>query len=491
MTAVFVHFMPPPLRKEGKHHLPWIVHTCNKSGCHEAKHVQFRTLSGFETCEGAPAEQTCACTVSNHHLRGYGKVRWEGEVAIIECDGEDDGEALINGAAYRDDAKKSGEALEKAKDQIKRLKERRSTEQAAAEELRKKLAATEKAKADLEDGPVRQLGIQKIKYTVLDGQYKALLTKHQALKAEFGEQEQQHYRLQSSLGGEQQEQQQHGDENSAPSSPPKRRRSRRAMARHSRASEPDDGTNDDEDAADEPPKPAEACAEASAAAAEVHPPPPLPLRSAPPSGVSGITAEQRCTASVGLRSLMRSSAQQVWVLTTSDGERRRGATVSSIVLCSLEPPMISFNLRRHSAIEQLLLCGDVDTPAPAAAAAAEGARVADATARPDGSPPLPPPPMPMPRGRPFVAHLLSSAGQRLAARFAQRGLSDEQQFESLTWHRAGSCGQPVLCASGPSDPIHSDCIHCGPSGPGGVSAAAGHTSACAVCTVCTFAMSPR
>jgi hypothetical protein len=218
-TAVFVHFMPPPLRKEGKHHLPWIVHTCNKSGCHEAKHVQFRTLSGFETCEGAPAEQTCACTVSNHHLRGYGKVRWEGEVAIIECDGEDDGEALINGAAYRDDAKKSGEALEKAKDQIKRLKERRSTEQAAAEELRKKLAATEKAKADLEDGPVRQLGIQKIKYTVLDGQYKALLTKHQALKAEFGEQEQQHYRLQSSLGGEQQEQQQHGDENSAPSSP--------------------------------------------------------------------------------------------------------------------------------------------------------------------------------------------------------------------------------------------------------------------------------
>jgi hypothetical protein len=253
------------------------VHTCNKSGCHEAKHVQFRTLSGFETCEGAPAEQNCTCTVSNHHLRGYGKVRWEGEVAIIECDGEDDGEALINGAAYRDDAKKSGEALEKAKDQIKRLKERRSTEQAAAEELRKKLAATETAKADLEDGPVRQLGIQKIKYTVLDGQYKALLTKHQALKAEFGEQEQQHYRLQSSLGGEQQEQQQHGDENSAPSSPPKRRRSRRAMARHSRASEPDDGTNDDEDAADEPPKPTEACAEASAAAAEAHPPPPLPL----------------------------------------------------------------------------------------------------------------------------------------------------------------------------------------------------------------------
>ena len=58
LTAVFVHFMPPPLRKEGKHHLPWIVHTCNKSGCHEAKHVQFRTLSGKSRTRPSTNEYT-------------------------------------------------------------------------------------------------------------------------------------------------------------------------------------------------------------------------------------------------------------------------------------------------------------------------------------------------------------------------------------------------------------------------------------------------
>ena len=90
---IFVHFMPPPLRKPDKKDLPWIVHTCDGSGCYEAKHVNFNTLSGFMTYEGQPPEQAegkaCTCQISNHHLRGVGQVRWDGNVAIIEASLDD------------------------------------------------------------------------------------------------------------------------------------------------------------------------------------------------------------------------------------------------------------------------------------------------------------------------------------------------------------------------------------------------------------------
>jgi hypothetical protein len=39
-SAIFVHFIPPPLRAEGKRDLPWIVHTC-VDGCREARRVSF------------------------------------------------------------------------------------------------------------------------------------------------------------------------------------------------------------------------------------------------------------------------------------------------------------------------------------------------------------------------------------------------------------------------------------------------------------------
>ena len=38
--AVFIHFIPPPLRQEGKRDLPWIVHS-KACGCREARHVSF------------------------------------------------------------------------------------------------------------------------------------------------------------------------------------------------------------------------------------------------------------------------------------------------------------------------------------------------------------------------------------------------------------------------------------------------------------------
>lgn len=83
-TPIFVHFIPPPLRQQGKADLPWIVHTCDGSGCREARHVSFHSMTGFSTFEGQPPEQiqgvACKCQIANHHLRGYGTVRWEGEV---------------------------------------------------------------------------------------------------------------------------------------------------------------------------------------------------------------------------------------------------------------------------------------------------------------------------------------------------------------------------------------------------------------------------
>ena len=122
---VFVHFIPPPLRKEGKKDLPWIVHTCDGSGCFEAHHVNFNTLDGFKTGEGQPQEQlegkACSCQISNHHLRGCGRVRWEGHLAIIEADlddDDDDNSQMINGQAYREEARRKADQLASAKDEI-------------------------------------------------------------------------------------------------------------------------------------------------------------------------------------------------------------------------------------------------------------------------------------------------------------------------------------------------------------------------------------
>lgn len=82
---LFVHFIPPSLRKPGKEKVPWIVHCTRGSGCcREAMHVSFRSVTDFETAEGAALGQTCKCFVAQHHLRGIGCLRWEDEVAVIE-----------------------------------------------------------------------------------------------------------------------------------------------------------------------------------------------------------------------------------------------------------------------------------------------------------------------------------------------------------------------------------------------------------------------
>jgi hypothetical protein len=127
-AAVFVHFIPPPLRKEGKKDLPWIVHTCDGSGCREARHVAFHSVAGFSSFEGAPPEQAegraCSCQIANHHLRGIGKVRWESDDAIVENDeaAEEDLVGQLH-RSYRNEMRAQRDQLAAAQQEARRLRE--------------------------------------------------------------------------------------------------------------------------------------------------------------------------------------------------------------------------------------------------------------------------------------------------------------------------------------------------------------------------------
>ena len=82
---LFVHFIPPSLRKQGKEKIPWIVHsTGSPVTCREALHVRFHSVRNFETFEGVASGARCQCAIAQHHLRGIGCLRWEDGVAIIE-----------------------------------------------------------------------------------------------------------------------------------------------------------------------------------------------------------------------------------------------------------------------------------------------------------------------------------------------------------------------------------------------------------------------
>lgn len=159
-SPVFVHFMPLPLRAEGKKKLPWIVHTSDGSACLEASHVLFKTLVGFETFEGCPPDQTCKCTVSNHHLRGHGRVRWEGATAVIEC-ADDDENKLINVASFRDDAKRQAKEMSAHRSELRRVKEECDKALAANGQLRARVTELERVKAEYEGGPLKEAEVRR------------------------------------------------------------------------------------------------------------------------------------------------------------------------------------------------------------------------------------------------------------------------------------------------------------------------------------------
>ena len=135
--ALFVHFIPLALRDPGKKEIPWIVHVCDGSGCTAVKHVQFRSLAGFETFEGTPPEQACSCVISSHHLRGFGKVHYQGQVAIIESD-EAEG-SMINATAYREEAKQRKQQQQAAQQQLVRERQLREEERCEMQSLYAKM----------------------------------------------------------------------------------------------------------------------------------------------------------------------------------------------------------------------------------------------------------------------------------------------------------------------------------------------------------------
>ena len=180
-AAIFVHFIPPPMRENGKKDLAWIVHTCDGSGCREASHVEFNSICGFMTAEGAPPERAagiaCGCQIANHHLRGFGKVRWEKDhVAVIEH--HYGGTAAVNARAYADETRKLSEQLARAREEIKKLRGMR-------EGLTRQLDAAILAKEEKDQGVLGEMARLKHKKTSLEDKHRALAQRYEALKAEL------------------------------------------------------------------------------------------------------------------------------------------------------------------------------------------------------------------------------------------------------------------------------------------------------------------
>ena len=133
------------------------------------------------TAEGAPPERAagiaCGCQIANHHLRGFGKVRWEKDhVAVIEH--HYGGTAAVNARAYADETRKLSEQLARAREEIKKLRGMR-------EGLTRQLDAAILAKEEKDQGVLGEMARLKHKKTSLEDKHRALAQKYEALKAEL------------------------------------------------------------------------------------------------------------------------------------------------------------------------------------------------------------------------------------------------------------------------------------------------------------------
>ena len=130
-SICFVHFIPPPLRTKDKKDLPWMIHACDGRGCHEARHVAFDGVAGFSTYEGPPPEQSpgsgvraCSCQIANHHIRGIGRIRWNGLDAVIENDEAAASDLLASAQReHRAERQAHRDVLQATRDENKRLRE--------------------------------------------------------------------------------------------------------------------------------------------------------------------------------------------------------------------------------------------------------------------------------------------------------------------------------------------------------------------------------
>jgi flavin reductase (DIM6/NTAB) family NADH-FMN oxidoreductase RutF len=128
-----------------------------------------------------------------------------------------------------------------------------------------------------------------------------------------------------------------------------------------------------------------------------------------------LEGEDLATCQANLKALLSHTGQQVCVITGQNARGLCGATVSSFHSCSMEPPMVFFNIGCHSTMDHLLLAdGDLLS------------------------------------GTPFIAHVLTEQGESLARAFAKG--HGAEKFDGVKWHCSGEpFRQPVLECS-PTDP---------------------------------------
>lgn len=86
----------------------------------------------------------------------------------------------------------------------------------------------------------------------------------------------------------------------------------------------------------------------SAAASHDHAPLDAPVQEGEAEGFRGEM----------LRAVMRRVASPVTVVTTVDGGEPRGATIGSFTSVSLDPPLVSFNVQKHSQLHAALVHAD-------------------------------------------------------------------------------------------------------------------------------------
>ncbi len=106
-----------------------------------------------------------------------------------------------------------------------------------------------------------------------------------------------------------------------------------------------------------------------------------------------------------LRAVMRRVVASVAIVTAAGDDERRGITISSFTSVSLDPPLVSFNVRR-----QARMCRTLQAASD------------------------------------FVVHVLSDKQAALSAHFARPGQTGTQQFSPIA-HRIRACGSPVLEAA--------------------------------------------
>ena len=106
-----------------------------------------------------------------------------------------------------------------------------------------------------------------------------------------------------------------------------------------------------------------------------------------------------------LRSAMRQTASTVAVVTARGSLETRGVTVSTLVMVSLDPPLVSFSLQRHSQMEAVLSTAER-----------------------------------------YAVHILDSDQAGLARRFATRGRSAAEQFAGLASSEHGAPRLPGALA---------------------------------------------